>query len=154
MEDGARHWPPREAISLILAVVYIVTSYGLVPMARWAFIQVFRQLGGTLALFTQGLPLLLLAFLFLFINAEVWQVAGTLDDAYLVAVLGLFLTLGVLFIVSRLPRESLPWRGSATGPASSDSSGARRLKACRPRTAGYPRRDHAAVGQHRAWWCW
>ena len=92
----------------ILGLVYAATSYGLVPMGRWGIGQVFRQLGGTLALFTQGLPLLLLAFLFLFINAEVWQVAGTLDNAYMTAVLGLFLTLGVVFIVSRLPRELAP----------------------------------------------
>lgn len=106
---GAEEALATAAINLlILALVYLVTSYGLVPMARWAFVQVFRQLGGTFALFTQGLPLLLLAFLFLFINAEVWQVASSLTDASLAAVLGLFLMLGVLFIVTRLPREIAP----------------------------------------------
>lgn len=99
---------------VLLGLAYVATSYGLVPMARWAFVQLFRQLGGTLALFTQGLPLLLLAFLFLFINAEVWQLAGTLDDAYLVAVLGLFLLLGITFIVTRLPRELTPLARFAT----------------------------------------
>jgi hypothetical protein len=92
----------------ILAIVYVVTSYGLIPMGRWAIGQVFRQLGGTLRLFARGLPLLLLAFLFLFINAEVWQVAGLLDDASLIAVLALFLALGVAFISSRLPGELAP----------------------------------------------
>ena len=51
------------------------------------------------------MALLLVAILFLFITAEVWQVAGTINDTNLAAVLSLFLALGILFIVTRLPRE-------------------------------------------------
>jgi hypothetical protein len=93
---------------LLLAVIYGVTSYGVLPMARWGAVQLLKQLGGTLGLFTRALPLLLIAFLFLFVNAEVWQVAGTLETAPLLAVLGLFLALGALFIITRLPRELRP----------------------------------------------
>ena len=90
---------------LILGVVYLATSYGIVPMARWATVRLFVQIGDTLRLFTRGLPLLLVAFTFLFINAEVWQMAGTLEHAYLAAVLGLFVLLGAVFVVVRLPAE-------------------------------------------------
>lgn len=92
----------------LLAVVYVVTSYGLVPMSRWAVVRLFVQLGDTLRLFTRGLPLLLVAFTFLFINAEVWQVAATIDVEDIGAVLVLFAILGIAFIVSRLPREIGP----------------------------------------------
>ncbi len=92
----------------LLGVVYVTTSYGLVPMTRWAVVRLFVQLGDTFRLFTRGLPLLLVAFTFLFINAEVWQVAGTIEVDHLVGVLALFAILGGVFIVSRLPREIGP----------------------------------------------
>jgi hypothetical protein len=99
---------------VLLAVVYGFTSYGVIPMARWAAGQLIRQLGDTLGLFTRALPLLLIAFLFLFINAEVWQVAGTLETVPMLAVLGLFLALGAVFIITRLPRELRPLATFAT----------------------------------------
>jgi hypothetical protein len=99
---------------VLLAGVYVITSYGLVPMTRWAGIRLVRQLGDTLKLFTRGLPLLLVAFTFLFINAEVWQVAGTADDVTLAIVLALFVTLGMVFVVARLPRELGPMARFAT----------------------------------------
>jgi hypothetical protein len=92
----------------ILGAVYVITSYGLVPMTRWAAGRLIVQLGDTLRLFTRGLPLLLVAFTFLFINAEVWEVAGTLDWARLGTILGLFGLLGAGFMISRLPRELGP----------------------------------------------
>ena len=93
---------------ILLGLVYIGTSYGLVPMTRWALGRLFRQLGETLALFTRGLPLLLLALVFLFINAEVWQVAASLEPEWLWSVVALFFVFGALFIITRLPRELAP----------------------------------------------
>ena len=49
------------------------------------------------------MPLLLLFTTFLFINAEVWQVAGTLSGIVYVAVLGIFFVLGAVFVLSRIP---------------------------------------------------
>jgi hypothetical protein len=51
----------------------------------------------------RALPLLLLFTTFLFINAEVWQVAGTLTGIVYVAVLGIFFILGAVFVLSRVP---------------------------------------------------
>ena len=92
----------------ILGVVYLATSYGVVPMARWAAWRLVVQVGETLRLFTRGLPLLLVAFTFLFINAEVWQVAASLDGAFLAAALLLFGLVGAIFVISRLPDEIRP----------------------------------------------
>ena len=53
----------------------------------------------------RALPLLLLFTTFLFINAEVWQVAGTLTGVVYVAVLGIFFLLGAVFVLIRGSRR-------------------------------------------------
>ena len=53
----------------------------------------------------RALPLLLLFNAFLFINAEVWQVTSRIDVTRLLAALGLFVVVGVVFLLSRLPGE-------------------------------------------------
>ncbi len=54
-------------------------------------------------LVARALPLLLLFTTFLFINAEVWQVAGTLDGMPYVAVILIFFGLGATFVLTRVP---------------------------------------------------
>ncbi len=90
---------------LILGLVYLSTSFGLVPIMVWATGRLFRQLGGTIVLFARAIPLLLLFVTFLFINAEVWQVSASLVGPLFAATLGLFGAFGALFIVVRLPAE-------------------------------------------------
>ncbi len=71
VQQGPRHRLPRRRSSLnlvILAVTYAVTSYGLVPMTRWALGQMFRQLANVTDLMVRSLPLLLLFATFLFLN--------------------------------------------------------------------------------------
>lgn len=91
--------------AVILGLVYIVTSYGLVAIAYWVGGQLLHSFGRTLRLFTRTLPLLLLGFMFLFINAEAWQSAGLLDTALLVAVGVLFAGLAGVFVGTQVPRE-------------------------------------------------
>jgi hypothetical protein len=93
---------------VVLAVVYVLTSYGVVALARWAVAQIVTSLGQTFRLFTRALPLLLLGFMFLFINAEAWQAAGEIDLAALVAVLSLFALLGAAFLLTQISRELPP----------------------------------------------
>ncbi len=90
---------------LILGLVYVSTSFGIVPIVVWATGRLFRQLGGTIVLFARAIPLLLLFVTFLFINAEVWQVSASLLGPLFIATLGLFAAFGGLFIVVRLPAE-------------------------------------------------
>lgn len=87
----------------VLVVIYVVTSYGLIPITGWAASQTFRQLGPVGRMMARALPLLLLFTTFLFINAEVWQVAGTLDGPVYLVVLALFFVLGSAFMLSRVP---------------------------------------------------
>ncbi len=90
---------------LVLGVIYVVTSYGLVAIAWWVGAQLVRSLGQTVRLFTRTLPLLLIGFMFLFINAEAWQSAGRLDTSLLVTVGILFALLAGVFLGTQIPRE-------------------------------------------------
>lgn len=89
----------------VLALIYIVTSYGLIPIVGWAASQLLDQVGAVGRMLTRALPLLLLFTTFLYINAEVWQVAGTLEGPAFAIVLGLFFVLGSAFVLSRVPAE-------------------------------------------------
>ena len=88
--------------ALVLTVIYLVTSYGAIPLLGWAARQTFSQLGSVGRMLTRALPLLLLFTTFLFINAEVWQLAGTLQGPVYFVTLGLFFVLGSAFVLSRL----------------------------------------------------
>ncbi len=88
---------------VVLAVIYVGTSYAVVPMLRWALRRAVSQGLLLVNLIVRALPLLLLFATFLFINAEVWQVAGTLDGPTYWLTLSIFFALGTLFVVSRVP---------------------------------------------------
>lgn len=102
---------PGQAVALgvanvaLLGAIYLVTSYGLVPLTRWAIGKTVHQLGAVAGLLGRALPLLLLIQIVLFINTEMWQVADGFDGAFLTATIGLFLLVGVGFLLTRLPRE-------------------------------------------------
>ncbi|MFN2505675.1 MAG: hypothetical protein ABR540_15825 [Acidimicrobiales bacterium] len=90
---------------LLVGAIYLVTSYGVLPMTRWALGRLGAQLGALLGLMVRALPLLLLFVVFLFLTTEVWEVAGGLNGPFLAIVIGLFVVLGVIFVVGRVPRE-------------------------------------------------
>jgi hypothetical protein len=87
----------------ILALLWAITSYGVFALLRWAWQRTLAQLPLLLRVVVRALPLLLLFTTFLFINAEVWQVAGTLTGVVYVAVLAIFFVLGAVFTISRIP---------------------------------------------------
>lgn len=91
-----------EGIS-VLTVIYVITSYGVIPLIGWAASQTSHRLGSVGRMLTRALPLLLLFTVFLFINAEVWQVAGTLAGPAYALTLGLFFVMGSAFVLSRVP---------------------------------------------------
>jgi hypothetical protein len=91
--------------AVILVLVYAVTSFGVIAISWWVVGQLIHSLGQTLRLFTRTLPLLLIGFMFLFINAEAWQSAGRLDTSLLVAVGVLFTLLAGVFLGTQIPRE-------------------------------------------------
>lgn len=87
----------------VLAALWVITSYGVPSLLRWAWDRTIKQLPLLFNVIVRALPLLLLFTTFLFINAEVWQVAGTLHGLAYGLVLGIFFVLGALFLLSRMP---------------------------------------------------
>jgi hypothetical protein len=89
----------------LLGLIYLGTSYALLPITRWAAGRLWRQLADVLGLLVRALPLLLLFVTFLFLTAEVWQVAASLDGPFLAVTMGLFVAVGIVFVVARIPLE-------------------------------------------------
>ena len=87
----------------LLLVIYLWSSYGVGPLLRWGVRRSSGQLNGLGPLVAKALPLLLVFNTFLFINAEVWEMAGTLDGAAFVVVVLTFFSLGAVFAASRMP---------------------------------------------------
>ncbi len=87
----------------VLLTIYLVTSYGVVPLSTWAARRSGAQLKSFGNVVVRVLPLLLLFILTLFINAEVWQVAGALQGTAYWLTLGIFFLLGSVFVLSRVP---------------------------------------------------
>ena len=90
---------------VLLAVVYVGASYGVLAIPGWAVKRGVRDAGSAARIGLRALPLLLLFNTFLFINAEVWQVTAGIDLTRLLVGLALFVVLGGLFLMSRLPGE-------------------------------------------------
>jgi hypothetical protein len=89
--------------AVLLLAVWALTSYGVLPLLAWAGRSTSTQLPAFLNLIVRALPLLLLFMTFLFVNAEVWEVAGTLTGPIYIVVLAVFFILGNVFLMSRLP---------------------------------------------------
>jgi hypothetical protein len=89
--------------AVVLLAVWALTSYGVLPLLAWAGRSTWSQLPAYLNLIVRALPLLLLFMTFLFVNAEVWEVAGTLTGPIYFVVLAIFFILGNVFLLSRLP---------------------------------------------------
>jgi hypothetical protein len=89
--------------AVLLALIYIWSAYGIGPLLRWGTRRGSRQLVSLGSLVARALPLLLLFNTFLFINAEVWELAGTLTGPAYVVVLFTFFALGATFALIRVP---------------------------------------------------
>lgn len=91
--------------ALVLVLAYGVTSYGLVPAFRVGFTQAIRQVRTVIQLVARGLPLLLLITAFVFLNAEMWQVAHDFPPAYYAICVAGMIALAFAFLALRLPKE-------------------------------------------------
>jgi hypothetical protein len=101
----------RQAVLLIagnlalLLVIYVVTSYGVLPILRWAFLQTLRQVTDLANLLVKSLPLMLLFSMFLFLSADIWQIVADLPIPALAGTIGLLVLVGSAFVLLRVPRE-------------------------------------------------
>jgi hypothetical protein len=91
--------------ALLLAVIYLGTSYGVVPMTRWAGARTARELEQVMSLLVRALPLLILFITFIFLQNEAWQITADLHGPFYWIVLGLFVVIGIGFSLIRFPRE-------------------------------------------------
>jgi hypothetical protein len=89
----------------LAATVYCVLALRVWPIVSWAMRRTLGSLGHVFPLVVRALPLLLLFITFLFINAEVWQVAALMDRALLWVTVLLFGGLAAIFLVARVPTE-------------------------------------------------
>ena len=98
---------PAVVLTLVIAatVVYALTVLHARPIVTWALARTVAGLRSLLPLATRALPLLLVFVTFLFINAEVWQLAAELETGALWLVVLLFAVLAVAFLAVRLPEE-------------------------------------------------
>jgi len=96
------------AVTLVLALAglwYGVTAVRARPIVTWAVGHTMTSLRLLLPMVARALPLLLVFVTFLFINAEVWQLASHLDGGVLWLTVLLFAAMAVLFLMVRLPEE-------------------------------------------------
>src|SRR4051812_14327970 len=90
---------------LLLAILYGAIGYGLVSIVLWAGRRLVGQLATSLGLLVRALSLLMLFSFVLFLTTEMWQVFAEATTLQLAGVAGLFVVIGVVFLVTRLPRE-------------------------------------------------
>ncbi len=74
-------------------------------IVAWALRRAFSSLGLLLPLATRALPMLLLFVTFLFINADLWQVAARLQGGVLWTAILFFIAAALGFLVPRLAQE-------------------------------------------------
>jgi hypothetical protein len=83
----------------LLVVIFLGTSFGVVPMTRWAAGRTLREFEQVINLLVRALPLLILFITFIFLQNEAWQITRTLHGPYYWLVLTLFVLIGVGFSI-------------------------------------------------------
>jgi hypothetical protein len=103
--DGSVGVSAGAGVAVLRVGLYALTALRGAQVARWAARRTLSSLGLLFPLVTRALPMLLLFVTFLFINAEVWQVASRMDDGVLWVSVLLFAAVAVGFLMVRLPEE-------------------------------------------------
>lgn len=90
---------------LLLLLIYVTTSYGLVPMTRWAVGHGARQILSVSGVLVRALPLLLLVVIVVFYTVEPFQIAHELPPELIGIAIAFFLALATAFAAIRVPRQ-------------------------------------------------
>ncbi len=89
----------------VLVLIWFWFGFGLGSIIRWAVGNLFRQITNVLTLMMRSLPLLLVFTMFLFLNAELWQVANDFTTPLFLAATGGLIGVSLLFVLFRIPAE-------------------------------------------------
>lgn len=87
----------------ILVLVYLVVGLGLMPIVRWAGVRLFAQLRVSVTVLARAVPMLLFFSLVSFFTTEIWQVFTAPGRWTYWTAISMFVLLGMLFLVVRLP---------------------------------------------------
>lgn len=90
--------------AVILVVGAVLTIWGVFPMLRWSAQQLRVQIGNIANLTIKSLPILLIFSAFIFLNAEMWQVANDFTLPYFGAVSILIVGIGSVFVMLSVGR--------------------------------------------------
>jgi hypothetical protein len=90
----------------LLALIYAVFVYGLLAIMRWVLGRLAGQLRSSLGLLAKAVPLLAIFALLSFTTEEMWDMFGKMAAPDYFAVIGLFVVLGSVFLIVRVPREA------------------------------------------------
>lgn len=83
---------------VLLGVVYFIVGFGLIPMISWSVSMVVLHLVAVFRLLAKTLPLLLVLTVFMFINAEIWQIANLVQPPAFLLVSGIITVAGLGFV--------------------------------------------------------
>jgi hypothetical protein len=87
----------------IVVLTYVVVGFGLVFIVWWVVVRLFALLGASVAVLVRAVPLLLFFSLVSFFTTEIWQVFTATGSATYWTAIGMFVLLGMGFLVVRLP---------------------------------------------------
>lgn len=90
---------------VLLALIYLTTSYGIIPMTRWALGHGTRQLRSVSGVLVRALPLLLLVVIVVFYTVEPFQIGHELPWPLVLIAVAFFLLGATLFAAIRVPRQ-------------------------------------------------
>jgi hypothetical protein len=89
---------------VLVGLAWLFIGFGLLSVVRWAGGRLFSQLAASLTLLVRALPLILFFGLLAFFTSEIWQLFSTVPTSRFVAAVVLFVVLGTVFLVVRLPQ--------------------------------------------------
>lgn len=90
---------------VLLLLIYLTTSYGIIPMTRWAIVHGTQQLRAVSGVLVRALPLLLLVVIVVFYTVEPFQIGHELPWPLILIAVGFFLLGATLFAAIRVPRQ-------------------------------------------------
>ncbi len=133
-----------------VAVVYLVTRWALIPMVMWSVGQMRRRIGDVSALAMKSLPTLVLFSAFIFLNAEMWQVANDFTLPFFASVVALIFSIGGGFVAMSVRRLTLDLARFSTWAEVSEFADGTPIEGLVPDDSAAPP-DNLPLGRSATW---